>query len=101
MDAPKMIPIGDRVLVKRDKAAEKSKGGIIIPDDAQEPPKRGTVVALGNGRVLENGTRSTFDCAVGDRVFFTSYGGVAVEIDGEEFLTMREDDLLGKANDDA
>jgi chaperonin GroES len=74
---------------------EKTKGGIIIPDSAKEKPMEGKVVAVGSGKVLESGERSTMDVKKGDRVLFSKYAGTEVKIDGEEHLIMREDDILG------
>jgi chaperonin GroES len=88
-------PLGDRVLVKRVEAEEKTAGGILLPDSAQEKPKEGKVIALGEGKQLEDGTRTTFSVKKNDRVLFTSYAGTDVKIDGDEYLIMREDDILG------
>ena len=87
-------PLQDRVILKRVKEEEKTKGGIIIPDTAKEKPIEGEVVAVGNGKVLEDGTVKKLDVKVGDRVLFGKYSGTEVKIDGEEHLIMREDDLL-------
>ena len=88
-------PLQDRVLLKRVKEEEKTKGGIIIPDSAKEKPIEGEVVAVGNGKVLEDGTIRKLDVKVGDRVLFGKYSGTEVKIDGEERLIVREDDILG------
>ena len=88
-------PLGDRVLVQRVEAEERTAGGILLPDNAKEKPKEGKVIALGNGRVLDNGERSTFSVKVGDRVLFTAYGGTEVKYAGDEYLIMREEDILG------
>jgi chaperonin GroES len=88
-------PLQDRVIIKRVKEEEKSKGGIIIPDTAKEKPVEGEVVAVGNGKVQENGTVRALDVKVGDRVLFGKYNGNEVKIDGEERLIIREDDILG------
>jgi len=88
-------PLGDRVLVQRMEAEERTAGGILLPDTAKEKPKEGRVIALGNGKVLDNGERSEFSVKVGDRVLFTAYGGTDVKYDGDEYLIMREDDILG------
>jgi chaperonin GroES len=88
-------PLGDRVLVKRVQAEDKTAGGILLPDSAQEKPKEGKVIAIGDGKLLENGERSTFSVKKGDRVLFTSYAGTEVKLDGEEYMVMREDDILG------
>jgi len=88
-------PLGDRVLVKRLEAEEKTAGGILLPDSAQEKPKEGKVIAVGEGKQLEDGTRTKFSVKKNDRVLFTSYAGTDVKIDGEEYMIMREDDILG------
>jgi chaperonin GroES len=88
-------PLGDRVLVKRVEAEEKTAGGIILPDSAQEKPKEGRVIAVGEGKLQDDGTRSKLTVKKNDRVLFTSYAGTEVKIEGEELLIMREDDILG------
>ena len=87
-------PLHDRIIVKRLKEEEKTKGGIIIPDTAKEKPIEGEVLAVGNGKALENGTVRKLDVKAGDRVLFGKYSGTEVKIDGEERLIMREDDIL-------
>ena len=87
-------PLQDRVLLKRVKEEEKSKGGIIIPDTAKEKPIEGEVLAVGNGKVLEDGTVRKLDVKVGDRVLFGKYSGTEIKLDGEERLIVREDDIL-------
>ena len=91
----KIRPLNDRILVKRLEGEEKSAGGIIIPDSAKEKPAEGEVVAVGPGKLNEAGARVAMDVAVGDRVLFSKYGGTEVKLDGEDFLIMREDDILG------
>jgi chaperonin GroES len=88
-------PLQDRVIIKRVKEEEKSKGGIIIPDTAKEKPIEGKVIAVGNGKVLEDGTVRKLDVKAGDTVLFGKYSGTEVKIDGEEHLILREDDILG------
>jgi chaperonin GroES len=88
-------PLQDRIVVSRIADQEKTKGGIIIPDTAKEKPIEGKVLAVGNGRVLEDGNVRKLDVKVGDRVLFGKYGGTEVTIDGEELLILREDDVLG------
>jgi len=88
-------PLHDRVLVKRVKEDEKTKGGIIIPDSAKEKPIEGKVVAVGNGKLLESGEVRKLEVKKGDRVLFGKYSGTEVKIDGEEHLILREDDILG------
>jgi chaperonin GroES len=88
-------PLQDRVLVKRIEAEEKTASGIIIPDTAKEKPQEGEVIAVGPGKVLDNGTKVELTVKVGDRVLFSKYAGTDVKIDGVEYLIMREDDILG------
>ena len=88
-------PLQDRVILKRVKEEEKSKGGIIIPDSAKEKPIEGKVVAVGNGKVLEDGTVRKLDIKAGDRILFGKYSGTEVKMDGDEVLILREDDILG------
>jgi len=87
-------PLGDRILVKRVEAEEKTKGGIVLPDSAKEKPKEGIVVAVGQGKLLESGERSKIQLKADDRVLFTSYAGTEVKLGGDEFLIMGEDDVL-------
>lgn len=87
-------PLQDRVILKRVKEEEKTKGGIIIPDTAKEKPIEGEVVAVGNGKVLEDGSVKKLDVKVGDRVLFGKYSGTEVKLDGEERLIVREEDIL-------
>jgi len=91
----KIRPLQDRIVVKRLEGESKTKGGIIIPDTAKEKPIEGEVVAVGNGKVQEDGTVRKLDVKVGDRVLFGKYSGTEVKIDGEERLIIREDDILG------
>lgn len=95
MAAPKIRPLQDRILVKRIKEEEKSKGGIIIPDSAKEKPQEAEVVAVGNGKVLENGETRALEVKVGDKILFSKYSGSEVKVEGDEFLIIREDDVLG------
>lgn len=91
----KITPLQDRVLVKRLEEEEKTKGGIIIPDTAKEKPIEGKVVAVGKGRVKEDGTVVPLEVKAGDKVLFSKYAGTEIQIEGEEHLIMREDDILG------
>ena len=91
----KIRPLNDRILVKRLEEEEKTKGGIIIPDTAKEKPAEGKVVAVGNGRLNDKGERVPVELKAGDRVLFSKYGGTDVKIEGEDYLIMREDDVLG------
>lgn len=94
-DDAHLMPLGDRVLVRVDKAAERSKGGLYIPDSAQEKPLDGEIVAVGQGKILEDGTVRKLDVEAGNRVRFAKYAGFDLVIGMEKFLVMREDDLLG------
>ncbi len=94
----KIRPLGDKVLVKRVEAEGKTSGGIVLPDTAKEKPRRGTVEAVGEGRVLESGKRSKLQVKKGDEVLFSSYGGTEVKIDGVEYLIMGEEDILAIVN---
>jgi len=91
----KIRPLHDRVIVKRLEEKEKTKGGIIIPDTAREKPMEGKVIAVGPGKVLESGTKVSMNVKKGDRILFGKYAGSEIEIEGEEHLIMREDDILG------
>jgi chaperonin GroES len=91
----KIRPLQDRIILKRIPEEEKTKGGIIIPDTAKEKPLEGRVVAVGNGKVLENGKVRPLEIKPGDRVLFIKYAGNEVKIDGEEHLMLREGDILG------
>jgi chaperonin GroES len=87
-------PLHDRLLVRRIEEKETVKGGIIIPDTAKEKPQEGEVIAVGNGKVLENGTKVPLDVKAGDRILFGKYSGTDIKIDGQEFLILREDEVL-------
>ncbi len=91
----KIRPLNDRVLVQRMEEETKTKGGIIIPDTAKEKPAEGKVVAVGNGRLGDDGKRVALEVKKGDRVLFSKYGGTEVKVEGDESLIMREDDILG------
>lgn len=91
----KIRPLQDRVIVKRLEEEEKTKGGIIIPDSAKEKPQEGKVIAVGKGKITEDGKVIPLDVKVGDRILFGKYSGTEVKIEGEEHLIMREDDILG------
>ena len=88
-------PLGDKVIVQRVEAEEKTAGGIALPDTAKEKPKRGVVLAVGNGRLLDDGTRSEMQVKKRDQVLFTSYAGTEIKVDGEEYMIMDESDILG------
>lgn len=87
-------PIGDRVVVQRQEAGEKTKGGIILPDSAKEKPQMGKILAVGEGKVLKDGKRQAMQVKKGDSVLFSSYAGDEFKLDGEKVLLMREDDIL-------
>ena len=89
-----VTPLGDRVLVKRVAADEKTKGGIILPDTAKEKPREGVVISVGNGKLLENGTRQAMSVKPKDRVLFSSYAGSEIKLDGEELMILGEDEIL-------
>lgn len=89
-----VVPLNDKIVVKRLEAEAKTAGGIVLPDSAKEKPRQGKVLSLGDGKRLENGKRASFQVKEGDRVLFTSYAGNEVTIDGEELLIMTEEDIL-------
>jgi len=90
----KIRPLHDRVLVKRSEEERKSPGGIVIPDNATEKPVMGKVVAVGNGKALENGEFCPLDVKAGDKILFGKYSGTEVKLDGEEYVVMREEDIM-------
>ena len=90
----KVRPLHDRVIVRREEEERTSAGGIVIPDTATEKPIRGTVVATGNGKVLDDGSVRALDVSAGDTVLFGKYSGTEVKVDGEDLLVMREDDIM-------
>ncbi len=90
----KVRPLHDRLVVRRIEEKESVKGGIIIPDTAKEKPQEGEVIAVGNGKVLDSGTKVPLDVKAGDKVLFGKYSGTDIKIDGEEFLILREDEVL-------
>src|SRR5512142_2083433 len=93
--ATKIRPLQDRIIVKRVAEEETTKGGIIIPDTAKEKPIEGKVIAVGNGKVLEDGKVRPLDVKAGDRILFTKYAGTEIKLDGEDRLIIREEDILG------
>ncbi len=95
----KIKPLQDRIIVKRLEEEEKTKGGIIIPDAAKEKPQEGKVIAVGDGKVLENGQKFAMTVKAGDKILFGKYSGTEIKIDGEEHLILREDDVLGIVED--
>lgn len=90
----KIRPLHDRVIIKRTEEERKSPGGIVIPDSAAEKPIRGKVIAVGKGRILENGEVRALDLKAGDKVLFGKYSGTEVKVDGEDLLVMKEDDIM-------
>ena len=94
-----LTPLGDRILIRRTEEDEQTtSGGIIIPDTAKEKPQEGEVIAVGQGRLLDNGDRQPIDVAVGDKILFGKYSGTEVEYGNEELLILREDDILAKVS---
>jgi chaperonin GroES len=91
----KIRPLHDRVIVKRIEEKEQIRGGIIIPDSAKEKPQEGEIIAVGNGKLLDNGNRIEPSVKAGDRVLFGKYSGSEIKLDGEEFLILREEEILG------
>tara|TARA_B100000029_G_scaffold499652_1_gene570339 strand:- start:1272 stop:1571 length:300 start_codon:yes stop_codon:yes gene_type:complete len=93
--AVKVRPLHDRIIVERIEEGEQQVGGIIIPDTAKEKPQQGKIIAAGNGKVKDDGTVTPLDVKAGDTVLFGKYSGQEIKLDGEEFLIMREDEILG------
>ncbi len=91
----KIKPLHDRVIVRRIEEGETTSGGIIIPDAAKEKPQEGEIIAIGEGKYKDDGTRQTLDVKTGDRILFGKYSGSEITLDGEEFLMMREEEILG------
>lgn len=91
---PKIRPLGGKVLVKRLEAEDRTAGGIVLPDTAKEKPQRGTVLALGDGKLLDDGTRAKFQVSKGDTVIFTSYAGTEIKVGIQEYMLMEESDIL-------
>ncbi|KKL97489.1 hypothetical protein LCGC14_1833940 [marine sediment metagenome] len=87
-------PLGEKVLIKRLEAEETTRGGIVLPDSAKEKPQKGTILAVGDGKLLDDGTRAEFQVAVGDTVLFSSYAGTEIKLDGEEMMLMDESEVL-------
>lgn len=92
----KLSPLGDRVLIKPTPKEEVSKGGIILPDTAKEKPQEGQIMAVGPGRLTEDGKRIAMEVKVGEKVLYAKYAGTEIKLDGEEYLIVRESDILGK-----
>ena len=94
MAKAKIRPLGEKVLIKRMEAETTTKGGIVLPDTAKEKPQKGTILALGDGKQLDDGSRAEFSVKVGDKVLFTSYAGTEIKMDREELMLMDESDIL-------
>jgi len=90
----KLVPLGDRLVVQREASEERTAGGILLPDSAKDKPTRGVIISVGDGRVLDNGSRAQLQVKAGDKVLFTSYAGEQIEVDGEEYLLMNESEVL-------
>jgi chaperonin GroES len=93
--ALKLKPLGDRVIVKQSQAEEKTKSGILLPDSAKEKPTQGKVIAVGPGKLADNGKRSAINVKAGETVYYGKYSGTDVEVEGEKFVILRESDILG------
>ena len=94
MTSKKLTPLGDRVIIKPEPLEAKTRSGIVLPDAAKEKPSEGTVVAVGPGRVLDNGQRIAIEAKVGDKVIYSKYGGSEVKIEGEDYIILQERDIL-------
>ncbi len=90
----KIRPLGEKVLIQRLEAEEKTKGGIVLPDTAKEKPQKGKILAVGDGRLMDDGTRAAFQVKVGDMVLFASYAGTEIKVDGQELMLMDESEVL-------
>jgi chaperonin GroES len=90
----KLRPLGDRVVIQPSPREEMTKSGIVLPDTAKEKPQEGEVIAVGNGKILDNGTKVALDVKAGDKILFGKYSGTDIKIDGEEYLILREDEVL-------
>jgi chaperonin GroES len=93
--AVRIRPLNDRIIVRRMEEQEQMRGGLYIPDTAKEKPQEGEVLAVGNGKLLDNGQRIAIDLKAGDRILFGKYSGTEIKLDGEDYLILREDDVLG------
>ncbi|OGC09881.1 co-chaperone GroES [candidate division WOR-1 bacterium RIFOXYC2_FULL_37_10] len=94
MASKKLTPLGDRVVVKPEPQEEKTRSGIVLPDSAKEKPSEGTIVAVGTGRVLDNGQKVPVEVKVGDKVIYSKYGGTEVKLEGDEYIILQERDIL-------
>ncbi|CAA9519179.1 MAG: Heat shock protein 60 family co-chaperone GroES [uncultured Solirubrobacteraceae bacterium] len=95
----KLKPLGDRLIVRAIEEEEKTSSGIVLPDTAKEKPQKGTVLAVGDGKIDDSGSRVPLDVAEGDEVLYSKYGGTEIKVDGEELLVLRESDVLAKVQD--
>jgi len=95
----KLQPLGDRVVVRREESEQRTAGGIVLPDSAKEKPTRGVIEAVGNGKLLDDGSRGKLQVSVGDRVLFTTWAGETFKVGEEELLLMREEDILAVLDD--
>ncbi len=95
----KLQPLGDRVVVEREESEERTSGGIVLPDTAKDKPARGRIISVGDGRLLDDGSRAALQVQVGDRVLFTSYAGETFKVGDQELLLMREDEILAVIED--
>lgn len=96
--AKNLKPLGDRVVVKQEPSEEKTQSGIVLPDTAKEKPQMGTVIAVGLGRIFDNGQRVPVEVKVGDKVIYAKYGGTEVKLDNEEYIILQERDILAVKN---
>jgi len=90
----RLVPLGDRLVVQREVSEERTAGGILLPDSAKDKPTRGKIISVGDGRILDDGSRAPLQVKAGDKVLFTSYAGEQIEVDGEEYLLMSEGEVL-------
>ena len=90
----RLVPLGDRLVVQREASEERTAGGILLPDSAKDKPTRGKIISIGDGRILDDGSRAPLPVKAGDKVLFTSYAGEQIEVDGEEYLLMSEGEVL-------
>ena len=96
--AKNIKPLGDRVVVKQEPGEERTQSGIVLPDTAKEKPQVGTVIAVGSGRILDNGQKVPLEVKIGDKVIYAKYGGTEIKLDGEEFIILQERDILAVKN---
>jgi len=94
MGVKKLVPLGDRVVIKQEPGEEKTKSGIVLPESAKEKPSEGTVVAIGAGRILDNGQKVPMEVKIGDKIIYSKYGGTEVKIESEDYIILQERDIL-------